>query len=458
MGDRVSLGLSRSPIAVGPLMDWIALLARVFLAVTLLLGGISKLVHRKDWRQAPTGYGVPEQLVRPTAVLLELAAAALLVPNRTARWGAVAALGWLGLVTVTVGVRSRAVNWTTLLRNGLLVAAAGLVMWRGGAIPDVAPTISGASFTSASWIGLVVAFSALALALIEAWFILNLLAQQGRILTEVEKVQRALGITPDIIYHPTKRDAVEAMLRVANVTADDTVYDLGCGDGRIVIAAAERGARAVGIEINPERLYAARANAEAERQKVMDRVQFQKQNLFEVDIRPATVVALYLGKEINEKLRPKLFRELRPGTRVVSYDFPMGDWQPDQRVEEHQVYLWVMPADVRGAWTWHLPDGEVASARLDQSYQQVSGRVVVGQETIPITSVRLNGDSITLLLRRGEKELTYRGRVQGDSIAGTVEHASQGAQAWSAQRVGRWMAKAVKFPRAARADQGTPTS
>jgi SAM-dependent methyltransferase len=442
-------------------MDWIALLGRVFLAVTLLLGGIGRLVHRKEWRQTLTAYGVPEQFVGPTAlllVLLELGAAALLVPNAAARWGAIAALGLLGLHTVAVGFGARTISRTTLLRNGLLAAGAGIVLWQGGETPDIASTTARAGFTPAAWIGLVVALSALALALVEGWLILSLLPQQARLLGELEKVQEALGVTPDVIYHPTSREAVQAMLRVANVTAEDAVYDLGCGDGRIAIAAAERGAHAIGIEIDPARLYAARANAEAERQKVMDRVQFLKQNLFQADIRPATVVTLYLSKEINEKLRPKLLRELRPGTRVVSHDFLMGDWRPDRQIEEHRVYLWVIPADVRGAWTWHLPDGGVADARLDQSYQQVSGRVVAGQETIPITSVRLVGDNIMLVLRRGEEELTYRGRVQGDSIAGTVEHHSGGTQAWLARRVGRWMARAMKFSHASRTEQGTPAT
>ena len=436
-------------------MDWIALLARASLLVSFLAGGLGKLADRKGWQQVLRAYPVPESLVAPTILLwalVELATAALIVLNGSARWGAVAALALLGLYTAALRHSSRSTGRTSL-RNGLLAAAGALVIWRGGAIPDIASAGIAAGFTPAAWIGLAVALSALALGLIEAWFILKLLPQQGRILMEIEKLQRAVRVAPDVIYHPTNRDTVEALLRLANVTAADTVYDLGCGDGRIVIAAAGRGAHAVGVEIDPERLLAAHANAEAERRQVGDRVQILKQNLFEANVRPATVVTLYLSNEINEKLRPKLLRELRPGSRVASYDFLMGDWQPDRHVEEHRVYLWVIPADVRGAWIWQLPDGQVANARLHQSYQLVSGRVVVGQETSPITSVRLVGDNIMLVLRRGEEQLTYRGRVQGESIAGTVEHPSGGTQAWSARRVGRWMARAMNFPPASWAEQ-----
>jgi SAM-dependent methyltransferase len=437
-------------------MDWVTLLARVFLAVSFLLGSLGKLADRKEWQRALTDYHVPERLVVPMAFLLpllELATVALLVPNNSARWGAIAALGLLGLFTAVAGFNSRAAGRTTLLRNGLLATAAGVVLWRGGATPDIASTVARVGVTPAAWIALAIALSALALALIEAWFILNLLSQQGRILAELEKVQRAVGVVPDVIYHPTNREAVEAMLRVANVTAADTVYDLGCGDGRIAIAAAERGARAVGIDIDPVRISMARANAEAESKALMDRVHFVIQNLFEADIRPATVATLYLGKEINERLRPKLLRELRPGTRVVSYDFPMGDWQPDKQVEEHRVYLWVIPADLRGTWTWHLPDNMRVTARLQQTYQQVSGRVAAGRQTIPLLSIHLVGDSITLVVRHGVEELTYRGQVSGDSISGTVQDGSGTNLPWSARRISRGMAGRVRLQRARQGEQ-----
>ncbi len=150
---------------------------------------------------------------------------------------------------------------------------------------------------------------------------------------------------PDVIFVPTPNDVVDKMLEMAAVTAKDVVYDLGCGDGRIVITAAQRyGARGVGIDIDPERIR--EANANATRAKVANKVRFVRGDLFEADISEATVVTLYLLTELNLKLRPKLMKELRPGTRVVSHAFAMGDWAPERKAEvgSTNVYLWRIPA------------------------------------------------------------------------------------------------------------------
>jgi len=152
--------------------------------------------------------------------------------------------------------------------------------------------------------------------------------------------------TPDVIYVPTPPEVVAEMLKVANVTKNDVIYDLGSGDGRIVITAAkERGARGVGIDIDPERIREANENARAA--GVTDKVKFLQKDLFETDIHEATVVTLYLLPSLNVKLRPKLFKELRPGTRIVSHSFDMGDWKPDQviDVDGRTVYYWVIPAN-----------------------------------------------------------------------------------------------------------------
>jgi SAM-dependent methyltransferase len=154
---------------------------------------------------------------------------------------------------------------------------------------------------------------------------------------------QAAARLPDVIYVPTPPDVVEAMLRAADVKPIDVVYDLGCGDGRIVIAAAKQyGAHGVGIDIDPERIKEATANAE--RAGVTDKVRFLQADLFEADLSDATVVALYLLPSINEKLRPKLMRELKPGTRVVSHAFDMGDWKPDRQlnVNGRRVLLWTI--------------------------------------------------------------------------------------------------------------------
>jgi predicted RNA methylase len=149
---------------------------------------------------------------------------------------------------------------------------------------------------------------------------------------------------PDVVYVPTPPEVVEEMLQLANVKSNDLVYDLGSGDGRIVIAAAQkRGARGIGIDIDPERIQ--EANENARKAGVSDRVQFRQQDLFETDFSNATVVTLYLLPELNVKLRPKLLSQLKPGTRIVSHAFDMGDWKPDKVVQvgDRTVYYWVVP-------------------------------------------------------------------------------------------------------------------
>ncbi len=158
---------------------------------------------------------------------------------------------------------------------------------------------------------------------------------------------------PDVPFVPTTEQAVDAMLKLAHVSKADTVYDLGCGDGRIVIAAAKSyGAHGVGIDINPERIKEARENAK--KAGVENLVRFEEQDLFEADIRPATVVTLFLLSSVNLKLRPKLMSDLKPGTRVVSNTFDMGDWKPEKEIDlddpggthsflSHRLFLWTIP-------------------------------------------------------------------------------------------------------------------
>lgn len=161
-------------------------------------------------------------------------------------------------------------------------------------------------------------------------------------------VQTSPQREPDVIYVPTPQEVVDQMLAIANVTKKDVIYDLGSGDGRIPITAAQRyGARGVGIDINPERIAEARANAQ--QAGVTDRVEFRQQDLFAADISEATVVTLYLLSELNVKLRPELFRQLKPGTRVVSHAFDMGDWKPERVVKTEDgstIYYWVIPKEI----------------------------------------------------------------------------------------------------------------
>jgi len=149
---------------------------------------------------------------------------------------------------------------------------------------------------------------------------------------------------PDVIFVPTPHDVVQEMLKMAKVHPGDIVYDLGCGDGRTVIAAAKDfGARAVGIDINPVRIQESQDNAKAA--GVTDRVTFRNEDLFEADIKEATVVTLYLLPSLNLKLRPKLWKDLKPGTRIVSHDFDMGEWKPEDtvQIDGHTVYFWTIP-------------------------------------------------------------------------------------------------------------------
>ena len=149
---------------------------------------------------------------------------------------------------------------------------------------------------------------------------------------------------PDVVFVPTPGEIVDTMLRMAGVTKKDTVFDLGCGDGRIVITAAQRyGARGVGIDIDPERV--AEATENVRKAGVADRVRILQGDLFEADLSAATVVTLYLLSELNLKLRPKLLRDLKPGARVVSHAFSMGDWKParTEEVSGTTVYLWRIP-------------------------------------------------------------------------------------------------------------------
>lgn len=154
----------------------------------------------------------------------------------------------------------------------------------------------------------------------------------------------AVAQEPDVIYVPTKEPVLNAMLDLANVTSSDVVYDLGCGDGRIVITAAKNfGAKGVGIDIDPQRIKEARENARAA--EVTDKVEFIQGDLFEADFSEASVVTLYLLSRLNLRLKPLLLEQLKPGTRIVSHAFSMGDWEPDSSevVDGTTIYMWTVP-------------------------------------------------------------------------------------------------------------------
>ncbi len=204
----------------------------------------------------------------------------------------------------------------------------------------------------------------------------------------------------DVIFVPTDDLIVEAMLKMAAVTAEDVVYDLGCGDGRIVVAAAmERGARAVGVDMDPRRI--AEANALAQEVSVEDRVQFIQDDLLTVDFSDASVVTLYLLPSLNVKLKARILTELKPGTRIIAHAFNMGRWQPDAKRAMGGVYLykWVVPAPVQGTWEWLGADAKVYRVSLEQTFQMLSGTAWIDNVQAELIEAKLLGDRVRLVIQ-----------------------------------------------------------
>jgi len=229
----------------------------------------------------------------------------------------------------------------------------------------------------------------------------------------------------DVVWVPTPDAMVEKMLDMAKVTANDYVIDLGSGDGRTVITAAQRGARAHGIEYNPDMVELSKRNAAAA--GVADKATFAKADLFESDFSQATVLTMFLLPQINLKLRPKIL-DLKPGTRIVSNSFTMGDWPPDETAAVGgdcdtwcTALLWIVPAKVEGHW--RLPDGELT---LKQTFQWITGTLKNGGNVVAIQNGRLAGDEIHFSAGKSD----YRGQINGDTITGLVNGA-----AWHAERV-----------------------
>ena len=237
--------------------------------------------------------------------------------------------------------------------------------------------------------------------------------------------QRAAAEVP---YAPTPAAVVRAMLEAADVGPDDVVYDLGSGDGRIPIAAAaDFGARGVGVEIEGDLVRLARENARAA--GVADRVSFIEHDLFLLDLHEATVVTLYLLPMINYRLQPKLLAELAPGTRVVSHAFDMADWNPDREfeVDGRWVFYWVVPAPVAGVWQWSIDDSSVPThyLTLDQRFQEIDGSVRGATGDVDILDATLTGTRLSFITEtteRGETIRTrYTARVGDGTLEGTLE-------------------------------------
>ena len=232
----------------------------------------------------------------------------------------------------------------------------------------------------------------------------------------------------DVVWVPTPLVLVEKMLDMARVTPRDFVMDLGSGDGRNIIAAAKRGARALGVEYNPDMVELSRRNAA--REGVADKAQFVQGDMYEADISQATVLALFLLTENLNRLAPK-FLDLKPGSRIVVNGFEIDDWKFDEtgRAEGDcmswcTAYLYIVPARVEG--TWRLPQG--GRLKLEQKFQELTGTLTAGGTSTPITNGRLRGEQIRFTVGGTE----YTGRVDGDTMSGDLKGSATGA--WTATR------------------------
>lgn len=233
----------------------------------------------------------------------------------------------------------------------------------------------------------------------------------------------------DVVWVPTSQALVDRMLDTAKVTPNDFVIDLGSGDGRTVITAAKRGARALGVEFNPKMVELSRRNAAKE--GVSGKASFVRGDIFKSDFSKATVLTLFLLPDINLRLRPKILN-MKPGTRVVSNSFDMGDWTPDEDINLSKDcdrfctgYFWIVPAKVQG--TWKLPDGELT---LKQDFQMLSGSAKIGGTSTDISNAKMTGDQIAFSVG----DTTYTGRVAGKVMEGVSKSAS-GEAKWRATRV-----------------------
>lgn len=257
------------------------------------------------------------------------------------------------------------------------------------------------------------------------------------------------ALAADVPYVPTPAAVVDAMLEMAGVRAGDRLVDLGSGDGRVVIAAVSRhGATGLGIELDPELVQRARAAAAAA--ALGERARFVQADIFRADFGDPTVVTLYLLPGVNLRLRPRLLA-LRPGTRIVSHDFGLGDWAADRSLRlpvpeksygppHSDVYLWIVPARVEGVWRWTIdtPQGsQPAELTLRQHHQRLTGSMRVGNREALLVNARLRGDRLSFAVVDDDlPRHDYEARARGELLDGRLRIAGEkAARRWSAERV-----------------------
>ncbi|MFW5945121.1 MAG: class I SAM-dependent methyltransferase [Bacteroidota bacterium] len=260
----------------------------------------------------------------------------------------------------------------------------------------------------------------------------------------------------DAPYVSTPKDVVEKMMDMADVGPGDYVIDPGCGDGRIVIAAAKRGAVGHGVDLNPKRVKEARKNAREA--GVSDRVTFVEEDLFETDYSRATVIAMYLLTTMMADLRPSFMESLEPGTRIVSHDFDMGPWEPDKykkmggsdnkikgwrsgqllKSKSNEIFYWVIPSDMEGEWNWKM-NGRKYSMVVEQKFQKIDPLILEENDTLSVKEKLIKGDRISFKAVNQDDEIHYvfNGQIDEDQIEGKVQirsNTSNIIKNWSATK------------------------
>ena len=228
----------------------------------------------------------------------------------------------------------------------------------------------------------------------------------------------------DVVWVPTPDEIVQRMLRMAKVTPQDTVYDLGAGDGKIAIAAGKMGATAVGIEYNPDMAKLAQCYVQAE--ELTGKTRIIQGDVFKEDFSKASVVTMYLLPELNLRLRPTILN-MKPGTRVTSHQFTMGDWEPDEtaEVDYRTAYLWIVPAKVEGAWTLREQGSTNAyTVNLSQKYQKITGDLTAGSAKQPLVGATVRGEEVRFAFNDDKGVTrTLTGTVRGNELTGTLKGA-----------------------------------